>query len=83
MFSTISNRAGVGLTTEQKIYDKYYDEYNDARADFAVILEKYMATETPEQHEQAYKALKEVYDEYQLFLEQAEEDLMLPDPTLQ
>ncbi|MEK4533033.1 hypothetical protein [Solibacillus sp. FSL K6-1554] len=83
MFSTISNRAGVGLTTEQKIYYKYYDEYNDARADFAVILEKYMAAETPEQHEQAYKALKEVYDEYQLFLEQAEEDLMLPDPTLQ
>lgn len=83
MFSTIFNRAGVGLTTEQKIYDKYYDEYIEARTDFAVILDEYMATETPEQHEQAYKALKEVYDEYLLFLEQAEGELMLSDPTLQ
>ena len=80
-FSTIFNYAGVGFTTEQKIFDMYYDKYNEARTDFAVILDKYLAATTAEQREQAYEALKGKYDEYQIFLKQAEEALMLPDPT--
>lgn len=83
MFSTIFNKTGVGLSTEQKIHDMYYYKYTEARIDFAIIFDKYMAASTREQSEQAYIELKREYNEYLTFLKLAKDDLMLPDPTLQ
>jgi len=83
MFSTIFNKTGVGLSTEQKIHDKYFYKYNEARMDFATNFDKYMEATTSEQREQAYRELKSAYKDYQTFLQLAEDDLMLPDPTLE
>lgn len=82
-FSTIFNKTGVGLSTEQKIHDRYFYKYNEARIDFALSFDKYMEATTREQREQAYRELKSEYSDYQTFLQLAEDDLMLPDPTLE
>ena len=83
MFSTIFNKTGVGLSTEQKIHDRYFYKYNETRIDFATSFNKYMEATTREQREQAYRELKSKYSDYQIFLQLAEDDLMLPDPTLE
>ena len=80
-FTTISNQAGAGITTEPKIRDMYYGVYNDARTGFFVFLDKYLAATTLEQREQAYEVLKGKYEEYQIFLEQAKVELILHEPT--
>lgn len=59
-FSTISNKAGWGFTTEQKIRDEYYDKYIEARTDFTIDLNKYVKAATPEQREQAYRGLANI-----------------------
>lgn len=80
-FTTIYNQAGVGITTEPKIRNMYYDVYIDARTGFFVYLDKYLAATTLEQREKAYETLKSKYEEYQIFLEQARVELILHEPT--